>query len=409
MANKYKIVLKEFNANRDKGMTILNGGTEYQPYLDGSGNIDMSGNFLKVKNIEAGQTSFSINSQLGVINTYSDSTDTDVYCINMKHDRNNTGGYNRRYCSFLPRNTDNIAGSITGNNAQVSFNTMSDSRTKNIEASGNIINYSTTDTTSIKSTSTQYSTWLDSVNSLNPYTFSFKPSVVSTTGDTNDGYFNYTLNDTSYSILYQGFIAQDVQQTYPPAVTEPNDTNSYYQMDATKLIPMMVGSIKELSNTLTHLNTQLNTVNEDITNLKILSVLNFNWTNWTILNVGYQTAVFKTIGIDGTSTFLNTQYTLTTNYWGFSNINNVLTVAERNTLANSQLNDVISGYGYTDISGVKFIYDNTFNLDILSKEYSYLTVNFDAANNQPIIVDISGQTSISGVFGIIYQPPLSGK
>ena len=61
-------------------------------------------------------------------------------------------------------------------------------------------------------------------------------------------------------VVYQGFIAQEVQRIYPPAVTEPMNTNSYYQMDATKLIPMMVGAIKELSNTLTNLNTQLNTV-----------------------------------------------------------------------------------------------------------------------------------------------------
>ena len=118
--------------------------------------------------------------------------------------------------------------------------------------------------------------------------------------------------------------------------------------------------------------------------------------------------MFKTIGIDGASTFLSTRYTLTTDYWGFSNINTAMTVAERNTLANSQLNDVIYGYGYTDISGVNFVYDIDFNQDIQNNEYSYLTVNVDAAN-QPLIVDISGQTIISGVFGIIYQPPVTGK
>ena len=55
------------------------------------------------------------------------------------------------------------------------------------------------------------------------------------------------MNDISHSVLYQGFIAQEVQRIYPPAVTEPTNTNSYYQMDATKVIPMMVGAIKELS------------------------------------------------------------------------------------------------------------------------------------------------------------------
>ena len=62
---------------------------------------------------------------------------------------------------------------------------------------------------------------------------------------------------------YQGFFANDVRNVYPPAVTGmPNEVDSsgnpvYQQLDMSKLIPMMVGAIKELSAKVTELETRV--------------------------------------------------------------------------------------------------------------------------------------------------------
>ena len=90
---RYKLVLRPEFPNID-GVRSLNGLPE-QPYVDTSGNIDMSGNYLLVKNIEAGTRDFTTNAEKGIINVFSDSTNNNTSCINFKHDRNNIGGINR--------------------------------------------------------------------------------------------------------------------------------------------------------------------------------------------------------------------------------------------------------------------------------------------------------------------------
>lgn len=168
--SNYKLVIKNDSTSGIYGIQTLNGIP--QPLMDISGNIDMSSNFLKVRNMEVGVEQFTTNGNLGIINTYSDSTNTNVSCINFKHTINNIGGNNRRYCSFDPSNdTNTIAGSITGNSVQVSYNTMSDSRLKNV-----ITNSGTY--TSDNITNTVYSTWLGSVNALNPCIYSYKSDIV---------------------------------------------------------------------------------------------------------------------------------------------------------------------------------------------------------------------------------------
>ena len=97
---RYKLVLRPEFPTID-GVRSLNGLPE-QPFVDASGNIDMSGNYLLVKNIEAGTELFTTNGEIGIINVFSDSTTNGVSCINFNHDRNNIGGNNRRYCSFQP-------------------------------------------------------------------------------------------------------------------------------------------------------------------------------------------------------------------------------------------------------------------------------------------------------------------
>ena len=228
---RYKLVLRPEFPKID-GVRSLNGLPE-QPFVDNSGNIDMSGNFLLVRNIEVGIEDFTTNGNKGIVNIFSDST-------------NNS----RRYCLFNPRinNENYIAGSITGNPAQVSYNTMSDRRVKtNITSIGNENKY--------KSNNNDYS-WLESVNALNPYMYSFDSEYV---GAGNENFvYKQSIDSVDISVNYQGFIADEVQEIYPPAVTGisgevTNGTSQYQQLDMTKLIPMMVGAIKELSARVTEL------------------------------------------------------------------------------------------------------------------------------------------------------------
>lgn len=240
MASKYKLVLRPDEEVPGTGLRTLN-GINIQPVVDNSGNIDMSGNFLLVKNIEAGIEDFTTLGEKGIVNIFSNSTDIGVSCINFRHA---VSGSKRRYCLFNPRinNENYIAGSITGNPAQVSYNTMSDRRVKtNITSIGNENKY--------KSNNNDYS-WLESVNALNPYMYSFDGEYV---GAGNENFvYKQSIDSVDISVNYQGFIADEVQEIYPPAVTGisgevTNGTSQYQQLDMTKLIPMMVGAIKELS------------------------------------------------------------------------------------------------------------------------------------------------------------------
>ena len=240
MTTKYKLVLRPDEQVPGTGLRTLN-GISIQPFVDSSGNIDMSGNFLLVKNIEAGIEDFTTLGEKGIVNIFSDSQNIGVSCINFRHAIN---GNSRRYCSFNPRinDTNFIAGSITGNQAQVSYNTTSDKRVKNnITSIDNENKY--------KTYNNDYS-WLESVNALNPYMYSFDPSLV---GEGNEHFiYKQSIDSDDISVNYQGFIAHEVQEVYPPAVTgisgeEIDGIHKYQQLDMTKLIPMMVGAIKELS------------------------------------------------------------------------------------------------------------------------------------------------------------------
>lgn len=275
MSTKYKLVLRPDESVPRTGLRTLN-GLAIQPFVDHSGNIDMSGNYLLVKNIEAGTEAFTTNGEKGIINVFSDSTTTSVSCINFNHDINNIGGNNRRYCSFQPNSTNFIAGSITGNPGTVSFNTTSDERAKNLVINNSItskssrfnsINNGSYNSYILSSDSPpsigniSYTSWLDSVNHLCPIIYQFKSDVV---GDTSFN-FDLSLNDSieTRSVNYQGFFAEDVQAVYPPAVTGRRDhTDSsgnpiYQQLDMTKLIPMMAGAIKELSSKVTSLEARV--------------------------------------------------------------------------------------------------------------------------------------------------------
>lgn len=247
MASKYKLVLRPDQEVPGTGLRTLNGLTE-QPFVDTSGNIDMSANFLLVKNIEAGIEDFTTLGEKGIVNIFSNSTDIGVSCINFRHAVN---GNSRRYCSFnsMINNPNFIAGSITGNPVQVSYNTMSDRRVKtNITSINNENKYRSNNDIS-------YS-WLESVNELQPYMFSFDANYV---GDDNENFvYKNSTDGDDISTNYQGFIADEVQQVYPPAVhgisgEEHDGTPKFQHLDMTKLIPMLVGAIKELSTRVTEL------------------------------------------------------------------------------------------------------------------------------------------------------------
>ena len=230
---RYKLVLRPEFPNID-GVRSLNGLPE-QPYVDTSGNIDMSGNYLLVKNIETGTENFTTNGELGVINVFNDSIANSGYCVNFRHAIN--GGNTRRYCSFNPRinDTNYIAGSITGNPAQVSYNTASDGRLKtdisNIFIRNEYVqSRSTADDKGDRP-------WLDTLEALEPVSFKFKDPLS---------------GEVDISNTYLGFIAEQVRQVYPHAVTgisgeEIDGIPQYQQMDMSKLIPIIVGAIKELA------------------------------------------------------------------------------------------------------------------------------------------------------------------
>lgn len=248
-SNRFKLVLKPETPTLIgiKSLNVL----QEQPYIDGSGNIDMSANFVLVKNIEAGTQNFTTNGEKGIINVYSDSSNSNVSCVNFKHDITNIIGNNRRYSSFQPNGTNFIAGSITGNPGTVSFNTTSDLRLKtNIKSIGSVNNGSS-EKYSIGN-DISFNTWLSAVNQLKPCIFEYNSGVVGS-GNEKFTYKKTTAGD-NISVNYQGFIAGEVQEVYPPAVTGisgeigPDGSGVYQQLDVTKLIPMMVGSIQELNN-----------------------------------------------------------------------------------------------------------------------------------------------------------------
>lgn len=174
-SNRFKLVLKPETPTLIgiKSLNVL----QEQPYIDGSGNIDMSANFVLVKNIEAGTQNFTTNGEKGIINVYSDSSNSNVSCVNFKHDITNIIGNNRRYSSFQPNGTNFIAGSITGNPGTVSFNTTSDLRLKtNIKSIGSVNNGSS-EKYSIGN-DISFNTWLSAVNQLKPCIFEYNSGVV---------------------------------------------------------------------------------------------------------------------------------------------------------------------------------------------------------------------------------------
>ena len=286
--NNFKLVVRpnnNGNGNSIDGLRTLTNITE-QPYMDSSGNIDMSGNYLLVKNIEAGNTRFTTGGDVGIIHTFSDSSNVGVYSINVKNARNNIGGNNRRYCSFQPQTSGFIAGSITGNPGQVSYNTTSDERLKEVFHQNEVVpankrlaedyigqytsHYVADDGSLIDHTSTS---WLGSVKELTPIIYRFN----SASGV--DSSFNYDIslnNAIEYrSVDYQGFFAEDVRRVYPPAVTgrsNQTDVNGdpvYQQLDMSKLIPMLVGAIKELSDTIDALTVRVEANEEKLAKIRV--------------------------------------------------------------------------------------------------------------------------------------------
>ena len=206
----------------------------YQPHITTTGDVEMSGNYLMAKNLEIGIEQFEIADKKAVINVFSDKTSANEYCIACKHERN--GNADRKYLNFKSNGILNSAGSITGQgNFQVSYNTLSDSRLKTdisnvITRNEYVESRSTADDKADRP-------WLDTLEALDPITFKFK--------DPSSG--EVDINNT-----YVGFIAEQVRQVYPQAVTgisgeEIDGVPQYQQMDMSKLIPLIVGAIKELA------------------------------------------------------------------------------------------------------------------------------------------------------------------
>jgi hypothetical protein len=379
MANtKYKLVLKPEDEVPNTGLRTLNGLSD-QPLVDTSGNIDMCGNYLLVKNIEAGTQDFTTNGEKGIINVFSNSTNTNTSCINFNHNINNIGGNNRRYCSFQPNGTNFIAGSITGNPATVSYNTTSDERAKNLVIDDKIVDNNSRFTSENNGAYHSYilrsdpnpaigklnfSSWLDSVNALNPLIYQFKSDVVVDTSFN----FDISLNDTieRRSVNYQGFFAHDVQAIYPPAVTgmrNQTDSNGdpvYQQLDMTKLIPMMVGAIQELSAKVSVLEASMNEINAKIEPNRLYTSPNglfsyvINNTNSTYNSNEYYQPIKDAIEKWDSLVGIPTIYTTNSNY--------IYTALDININFSELGTNILGGAYITNVTspGGDYKYGNTF-------------------------------------------------
>ena len=237
---RYKLVLRPEFPQFD-GVRTLNGLPE-QPYVDQSGNIDMCGNYLLVKNIEAGTERFT---DKGVINVFSDFTSASQNaCINYKHDPiTTTPGNNRRtYCNFNNGNFNQ--GSIISNNGgnTVLYTSISDRRVK-------------TDISYSEDLSNNY--WSDKIKLLKPNTYRFDNTIIG--------------NSDSDTTLYEGFIANEVQEICPQAVigtsgetisitttTGVQTIPKYQYLDMSKLIPLIVGSMKEQLTDISNIKQKIN-------------------------------------------------------------------------------------------------------------------------------------------------------
>ena len=290
--SRYKLVLRPEFPTID-GVRSLNGLPE-QPFVDTSGNIDMSGNFLLVKNIEAGTQDFTVNDNTydnkGVINVFSDSSANKVANINFKntnthihlHQNENSRSYSEYQTVVDGSNI--TTGIISGGNFQTTFGILMDNDMMELcnykfTYGGNNSEYSTgkyivpdrESTFYIDGTGghIQYNTWLDQVNALKPYTYFYK------TTNSTKGKFNASYRQSPGSIYqsngyvpYQGFLGNNVLDVYPPAVinSSPDSSNNHY-VDMTKLLPMCVGAIKQLDATVTDLSGNLATTNATVTDL----------------------------------------------------------------------------------------------------------------------------------------------
>ena len=370
---RYKLVLRpEFSTNG--GIRSLNGLPE-QPFVDTSGNIDMCGNYLLVKNIEAGTETFTTNGEIGIINVFSDSTNTNTSCICFNHD---ISGNNRRYCSFQPNDTNFIAGSITGNSTTVSYNTTSDARLKqNIRT----INNQEFNPFNTKLGDISYNTWLDPINDLRPCTFTYDASLIGV----SSSYEQFTYQDVSggqyLKSKYQGFLAGEVQKVYPPAVsgisgefiTDSNGTRVevYQQLDMTKLIPMMVGAIQELSLKVTTLESIINansikkTLGVKYTSSNGLFSYTINNTNMTYDSNDYYQPIVDAIEKWDSLVGIPTIYTTNSNYiYTALDININFSELRQNILGGAYITHVTSP-GDTNKYGNTFAKAGVFNLNTL--------------------------------------------
>lgn len=396
MSIRYKLVLKPNTVVPETGLRTLNELLTNQPLMDSSGNIDMSANYLLVKNIEVGTQDFTTNAEKGIINIFSDSSNNNTSCINFKHDTNNIGGINRQYCSFQPNDTNFISGSIIGNSGSVSYNTTSDERAKNLVIDNNIVDnisrftsasngaynsYILSSETNPSIGNVTFASWLDSVNALHPVIYQFKGDVVPDTS------FNYDLNLNNRietrSVNYQGFFAGDVQAVYPPAVSgmrnhiDSSGNPIYQQLDMTKLIPMMVGAIQDLSSKVSTLEASINDMNARISpNMKYTTTngllsYTINNTNAIYDSNDYYQPIKYAIEKWDSLVRIPTIYTTNNNYnYTILNININFSELGENILGSAYITEITSP---GDSSGNP--YGNTFATSgVFELNTSYLTI-----------------------------------
>jgi hypothetical protein len=259
-----------------------------KPFIHNNGNIYMTNNDLTVKNIEIGSSNSSDSTDSignnGIIKINNPNRDNNNYCLSIRNLSVSTTiqpvgdpgapptSNVSNYCSFTS-NTSGINGSITGDEYSVNYNTLSDVRVKKC----------------ITSLTTAYC--LDKINHLNPVSYCF-------------------FNDNTDK-LYEGFIAHEMGEIFPDTVTgvsgetisvvgvsgetytivgvsgetydiigvsgetisvvgvtgetisvvgvsgETYDTIVPQQLDYTKIIASLVGSIKELNIKVTDLNNRV--------------------------------------------------------------------------------------------------------------------------------------------------------
>ena len=196
----------------DSGMTILSGASNLGSIRFGdSGNSNAGGiNYLHTDNtmnfVVNGTSSFSANGQDIMIPNSSDAGRIQIMGSYTNPQIIIYGPTNSNTTKMSFRNGNGAVGTIATNGSATSYNTSSDYRLKENEVA--------------------VSDGIERLKQLKPYKFNFKTDV-----------------DTTVD----GFFAHEVSSVVPEAITGEKDGEEMQSIDQSKLVPLLVAAVQELT------------------------------------------------------------------------------------------------------------------------------------------------------------------